>query len=68
MNETLKTIMDDVQISEPELVEFIYVYSKLVKGGYKCTTGFNNTLDKFGIVWDGDKKFTFSDDTEYTFN
>ena len=68
MNETLETILDDSNLSESELMDFIYSYMKFVKTGMLTEESFIEILRTLNIEWDGKNKFILSENVEYTLN
>jgi hypothetical protein len=68
MNEELMEIMVNSSIGEPEIVEFLYVYKKLVDINVLSKDNFISDLAKLNVQWDGDKQFKLSDNVEYVFN
>ena len=68
MNETLETILDDSNLSESELMDFIYSYVKFVKSGMLTEESFIEILRTLNIEWNGKNKFILSENVEYTLN
>ena len=68
MNESLETILDDSNLSESELMDFIYSYMKFVKTGMLTEESFIEILRTLNIEWNGKNKFILSENVEYTLN
>jgi len=68
MNESLETILDDSNLSESELMDFIYSYVKFVKSGMLTEESFIEILRTLNIEWNGKNKFILSENVEYTLN
>lgn len=67
MTKQLQELLNTSQISEPEIVNLLNSYHKLVD--YKLFTQeeFNIVLDRLGIKQDNNT-FIFNEDMSYTFN
>ena len=67
MTEQLQELLNTSQISEPEIVNLLNSYHKLVDSKLFTQEEFNIVLDRLGIKQDGNT-FIFNEDMSYTFN
>jgi hypothetical protein len=67
MTEQLQELLETSQIGEPEIVDLLHSYHKLVIAKLFTQDEFNVVLDRLGIVQDGNT-FLFKEDMSYTFN
>jgi hypothetical protein len=67
MTEQLQELLETSQIGEPEIVDLLHSYYKLVIAKLFTQDEFNVVLDRLGIVQDGNT-FLFKEDMSYTFN
>jgi hypothetical protein len=67
MTEQLQELLETYQIGEPEIVDLLHSYYKLVIAKLFTQDEFNVVLDRLGIVQDGNT-FLFKEDMSYTFN
>jgi len=67
MTEQLQELLETSQIGEPEIVDLLHSYYKLVIAELFTQDEFNVVLDRLGIVQDGNT-FLFKEDMSYTFN
>jgi argininosuccinate lyase len=68
MTEELKMHLEDERISEPDIVNLIITYMKLVKLEVLTQEDFTNILGKLGIEKKENNVFVFDEDNEYEFN
>lgn len=68
MNDKLISILDESKLSEPEIVDFLYSYTKFIEVGILTKESFSEILSTLNIEWDGKNKFKLSETVEYTFN
>lgn len=67
MTDQLIELLETQQISEPEIVDLLNSYYKLVKVKFFTQEEFNVVLGKLGITQEGNV-FTFNENMSYTFN
>jgi len=67
MTEQLQELLETSQIGEPEIVDLLHSYYKLVIAELFTQDEFNVVLNRLGIVQDGNT-FLFKEDMSYTFN
>lgn len=67
MTDKLSELLETSQIGEPEIVDLLNSYYKLVNAKLFTQEEFNFVLNKLGITQEGNT-FTFNDDMSYTFN
>ena len=67
MTDKLKELLETSQIGEPEIVDLIHSYYKLVTAKLFTQEEFNTVLERLGITQNGNV-FIFNEDMTYTFN
>jgi hypothetical protein len=68
MTDKLTEVLMDQQISEPEIIELISSYRKLVKAGVLTEESFISLLFNLGVKTLTENEFTIDEDTVYTLN
>jgi hypothetical protein len=68
MTDKLTEVLMDQQISEPEIIELISSYRKLVKVGVLTEESFTTLLFNLGVKTLTENEFTIDEDTVYTLN
>ena len=58
-------LIENENISEIEIVEFIETYQTLVKSNILSNEGFVDILNRLGVEQTGENMFSFDEDTEY---
>lgn len=58
-------LIENENISEIEIVEFIETYQVLVKSNILSNDGFVDILNRLGVEQTGENMFSFDEDTEY---
>lgn len=67
MTDKLQELLETSQIGEPEIVDLLNSYYKLVNTELFTQEEFNIVLDRLGIKQDGNI-FIFNENISYTFN
>ena len=67
MTDKLNELLNTHQISEPEIVDLLNSYYRLVQSKFFTQEEFNIVLGKLGITQEGNV-FIFNEDMKYTFN
>jgi hypothetical protein len=67
MTDKLQEMLETSQIGEPEIVDLLSSYYKLVNTELFTQEEFNLVLDRLGIKQEGNV-FIFNEDISYTFN
>jgi hypothetical protein len=67
MTDKLQEMLETSQIGEPEIVDLLSSYYKLVNAELFTQEEFNLVLDRLGIKQEGNV-FIFNEDISYTFN
>lgn len=67
MTDKLKELLETSQIGEPEIVDLIHSYYKLVTAELFTQEEFDTVLERLGITQNGNV-FIFNEDMTYTFN
>jgi hypothetical protein len=60
-------LLETRQITEPEIVDLLNSYHRLVQAKFFKQEDFDKVLQKLGITQEGNV-FTFNDEMSYTFN
>jgi hypothetical protein len=68
MTDKMTEVLMDQQISEPEIIELISSYQKLVKVGVLTEESFITLLFNLGVKTLTENEFTIDEDTVYTLN
>lgn len=58
-------LIENENISEIEIVEFIETYQTLVKSNILSNEGFVDILNRLGVEQTGENTFSLDEDTEY---
>jgi hypothetical protein len=58
-------LIENENISEIEIVEFIETYQTLVKSNILSNEGFVDILNRLGVEQTGENMFSLDEDTEY---
>lgn len=58
-------LIENENISEIEIVEFIETYQTLVKSNILSNEGFVDVLNRLGVEQTGENTFSLDEDTEY---
>lgn len=58
-------LIENENISEIEIVEFIETYQTLVKSNILSNEGFVDVLNRLGVEQTGENMFSLDEDTEY---
>ena len=58
-------LIENENISEIEIVEFIETYQVLVKSNILSNDGFVDILNRLGVEQTGENTFSLDEDTEY---
>ena len=66
MTKKLTQSLKDQQISEPEIIDLISSYRKMVKAGILKEKGFDKLLGKLGIDRPSENQFILDEHTVYT--
>jgi len=66
MTKKMTQSLKDQQISEPEIIDLISSYQKMVKAGILKEKGFVKLLLKMGIDRPSDNQFILDENTVYT--
>ena len=66
MTEQIMQALKDEQISEPEIIDLISSYQKMVKAGILKEKGFVKLLIKLGIDRPSDNQFILDENKVYT--
>lgn len=67
MTDKLKELLETSQIGEPEIVDLIHSYYKLVTAELFTQEEFDTVLERLGITQNGNV-FIFNENITYTFN
>jgi hypothetical protein len=67
MTDKLIELLETSQISEPEIVDLLNSYYRLVQVDFFTQEEFNVVLTKLGITQEGNV-FIFNEEMKYTFN
>ena len=68
MTKKINDLIENDEIREFDLVEFINTYNKLVKLNVLSEKQFQKDLKTFGVEQKKKNNFVLNDDTQYTFN